>query len=115
MNTVCVPPRTYSPILIGGLHRSGTNLVRRVLHSHPNIAVGPESNIFRKGRLEEMHAWLRDTWAPGLDPRYEFDPERVDQVMATLMSSVMMPYCEKRGKKRWAEKTPKNILFIDTL
>ena len=26
-----------------------------------------------------------------------------------------MPYCQKQGKPRWAEKTPNNILFIDTL
>ena len=26
-----------------------------------------------------------------------------------------MPYCQKQGKPRWAEKTPETILLIDTL
>jgi len=28
---------------------------------------------------------------------------------------MFMPYGQKQGKPRWAEKTPNNILFIDTL
>ena len=39
----------------------------------------------------------------------------VDQVMAGLRHSIFMPYCQQQGKPRWAEKTPGNILAIDTL
>lgn len=110
-----LPADGYSPIFIGGLHRSGTTLMRRLLASHPHIACGPESNLFRDNQLERIYTYLRTTWATGLEPRYEFDPHTVDQVMAGLIHAVLMPYCQKRDKQRWAEKTPKNILFINTL
>ena len=113
--TFSLPPEGYSPIFIGGLHRSGTTLMRRLLDSHPHIACGDESNLFRDNELEHIYTYLRTIWARGLDPSYEFDPSRVDQVMAGLIHAVVMPYCQKQGKPRWAEKTPKNILYIDTL
>jgi hypothetical protein len=108
-------PADYSPIFIGGLHRSGTTLMRRLLASHSHIACGPESNLFRDNKLARIHAYLRTEWLAGLDARYEVNPQVVDQTLARLIHAVVMPYCQKRGKQRWAEKTPKNILFIDTL
>jgi len=113
--TLSLPPEGYSPIFIGGLHRSGTTLMRRLLDSHPHIACGPESNMFRDNQLERIYTYLRTIWARGLDPSYEFAPHTVDQVMAGLMHSIFMPYSQKQDKPRWAEKTPRNILLIDTL
>jgi Sulfotransferase family len=89
--------------------------MRRLLDSHPHIACGRESNLFRDNELERIYTYLRTIWARGLDPSYEFDPHRVDQVMAGLIHAVVMPYSQQQGKPRWAEKTPKNILYIDTL
>lgn len=109
------PPVAHSPIFIGGQHRSGTNLMRRLLARHPHIACGPESNLFRGNELARIHAYLRTEWAAGLDPRYKFDPTAVDRAFAALIDAVITPYCRKRKKRRWAEKTPKNIIFIETL
>ena len=113
--TLSLPPEGYSPIFIGGLHRSGTTLMRRLLDSHPHIACGPESNMFRDNQLERIYTYLRTIWARGLDPSYEFAPHTVDQVMAGLIHAVVMPNSQKQGKPRWAHKTPETILFIDTL
>jgi Sulfotransferase family len=113
--TLSLPPEGYSPIFIGGLHRSGTTLMRRLLDSHPHIACGLESNLFRDNQLEHIYTYLRTIWARGLDPSYEFDPHVVDQMMAALIHAVVMPYSQKQGKQRWAEKTPRNILVIDML
>ena len=104
-----------SPIFIGGQHRSGTTLMRRLLRLHPHISCGPESNLFRDKELIRIHNYLRTTWAAGLEPRYEFDSAMVDRVMACLINAVLMPYCQARNKQRWAEKTPKNIYYLETL
>jgi hypothetical protein len=108
-------PPAHSPIFIGGQHRSGTTLMRRLLARHPHIACGPESNLFRDNELLRIRDYLRTEWAPGLDPRYKFDPATVDRVLAALVNAVFMPYSSARHKRRWAEKTPKNILYIETL
>ncbi len=114
--TLSLPPDGYSPIFIGGLQRSGTTLMRLLLNSHPHIACGPESKLFQQNnRLEGIYTDLRTIWPTILSPHYEFDPHMVDQAMAALMHSTFMPYCQKQGKPRWAEKTPANILCIDTL
>ncbi len=113
--TLSLPTEGYSPIFIGGLYRSGTTLMRRLLNSHPHIACGRESKLFQDNQLERIYTDLRTIWPTILHPHYEFDPHTVDQAMAGLMHSIFMPYCQKQGKQRWAEKTPNNILVIDTL
>lgn len=106
---------TRSPIFIGGHHRSGTTLMRGILHSHPHIGIGPESNLFRDNRLARIRDYLRGEWATGIEPRYRFDSAAVDRVLADLIEAAIEPYIRARGKQRWGEKTPKNILFIDVL
>ncbi len=110
-----LPPEGYSPIFIGGLYRSGTSLMLQILDSHPHIACGPESHLSSHNQLERIYTDLRTIWPTILSPHYAFDPHTVDQVMAALMHSIFMPYCQQQGKPRWAEKTPANILAIDTL
>ena len=90
--TLSLPADGYSPIFVGGLYRSGTTLMRDLLNSHPRIACGPESHLFRQNQLERIYTYLRTIWPTILSPRYEFDPHTVDQVMAWLMHSIFMIY-----------------------
>jgi Sulfotransferase family len=113
--TLSLPTEGYSPIFVGGLYRSGTSLMRRILNSHPHIVCGRESKLFQDNQLERIYTDLRSIWPTILSPHYEFDPHTVDQAMAWLIHSIFLPYSQQQGKPRWAEKTPNNILFIDTL
>jgi len=68
------------------------SFMRRLLNSHPHIACGRESKLFKDNRLEGIYTDLRTIWPTILSPRYEFDPHTVDQVMAWLMHSIFMIY-----------------------
>ena len=81
----------------------------QLLDSHPHIACGPESHLFRKNQLEQIYTYLRTGWPTRLDPH------TVDQVMARLLHADAYWYCQKQDKQRWANKTPATILYIDTL
>jgi hypothetical protein len=96
-------------IVIGGTPRSGTTLVRRILDRHPGLCCGPETSILLPGgmRIDQVAAAYK--W-PAADLR---------QMMSTSASqgafvdSFAARYREQRGRPRWAEKTPLNVLCFD--
>ncbi|HEX8918374.1 MAG TPA: sulfotransferase [Chloroflexota bacterium] len=105
---------TRSPIFIGGHHRSGTTLMRVMLHRHPHIACGPESQLLDRTSFLEFHRYLEETWVPQFE-QYGFGADEMDRAVAAFVDNVFTRYQLQRGKRRWAEKTPKNILRIDYL
>jgi hypothetical protein len=125
-----------SPIFIVGANRSGTTLLRLILNAHPRIAI-PDELIYFESRLAgiPIGEW-RD---PGLSPdAYEDFVERVlktrcqtlDELdRSTLKSDILdgrptlrRPYrcileawARHHGKRRWGEKTPGNLFYVDIL
>lgn len=100
-----------SPVVVGGCGRSGTTLLRVILDSHPNICCGPESSLF-------LPLWPS---ARKLAARFEMPEQEVSELIATCASQAEFTdrffarYSERREKPRWAEKTPRNILYLDYL
>lgn len=98
------------PIFIVGCPRSGTTLLRLMLDSHPAISCGPETHFVAV--LEQvMNRW------PALQ-RYGFDEDYWYDKLAELVDSFQRDYAARRGKQRWADKTPRYALhlpFIDKL
>ena len=43
-----MPENNQKPIFIMGCERSGTTLIRLILHSHPNIALPPQTKFLKK-------------------------------------------------------------------
>lgn len=91
---------TCRPIFIIGCPRSGTTLLRLMLDSHPHISCGPESHFLidladignrQRARIE----------------RFGVGKEQWYEKTATFFDNFHMEYAQKRGKQRWAEKTPK--------
>jgi len=112
--------KRFPPIFIGGLFKSGTSLLRAMLGQHSEIAAGLESY------------WFDLDWNGPRDKKFQDHIERLhkfydmdDATIAALISQsttaldfldrFMMAYAEMEGKKRWAEKTPGNILYLDRI
>jgi len=106
-----IRPELTSPIFIGGHHRSGTTLIRVMLHRHPHIACGPESQLLEHTSFIDFHEYVTGSWGPILE-LFNLDGRDIDGAMAAFMDNFFSRYALERGKSRWGEKTPKNILRI---
>jgi hypothetical protein len=102
--------RTW-PIVIGGCHRSGTSLVRRVLNAHSAIHCGPEVKFFR----DFYGDYAGDQWA---DFRF-FATARTILAEGDLLEIAGAAFvamheraAARAGKRRWADKTPENVLHL---
>ena len=113
-------PYSEAPIFIGGLFKSGTTLLRAMLGQHSSIASGLETQ------------WFNMDWDGRKDKRfydhmerlrnfYGFDKDRTEQIVAESQDAIQFLnlflgfYAKSMGKKRWAEKTPGNILYLDRI
>jgi hypothetical protein len=103
-------PRAW-PIVIGGCHRSGTSLLRRVLNAHSAIHCGPEVKFFR----DFYGHYAGDPWA---DFRFfatarAMLPERdLLDIAGAAFVAMHERAAERAGKRRWADKTPENVLHL---
>lgn len=104
--------RNPTPIIIGGSHRSGTTLVRRILNGNPGIFCPPEIK-FHKDLLGQFpkdplgFARLGHTIKVlGLPLEEWFD--EFGKAYVRCMESAT----QRAGKKRWADKNPENALNI---
>lgn len=101
------------PIFIGGEGRSGTTLMRVILDSHPSIACGPETHLFRDPKFEEFFNYSLETWGDRI-AKYSYNPENY---LATCCEKMIRrffeQYAKRKNKKRWADKTPYNIKAIN--
>lgn len=88
-----------NPIVIGGCERSGTTLMLSLLTSHPNIYCIPyETGALIPGYSSETYKKIKES---------NNNPLRVYKIYNLII--------KKRVKKRWCEKTPKNVHFADRI
>lgn len=111
------PAETTAPIIILGVPRSGTTLLRTMLDAHPNIACGPETPWLGEHQPATLLGLVRAMREPehGYCQSYGQPAEVVHQAARRLLDDVMLAYAHARGKRRWAEKTPNNVLHLDAL
>jgi hypothetical protein len=94
------------PIFVVGCQRSGTTLVRMLLDSHPRISCGPETRY-----LESLRRVVDEDW--NRLERYGFSQQEWLERIATLFGGVHADYAARRGKARWADKSPRYALQLD--
>jgi len=124
------------PVFLVGLPRSGTTLLTAMLGAHPAFACGPETAFFMRlprdtSKLVDPAHWpdravehLASNQRRGV-PFYELyglDRAQVHAALAqrepsvgAMLESVISTYAFVAGKPRWAEKSPRHILFLPRL
>jgi hypothetical protein len=114
------------PVFAGGCPRSGTTMLRTMMHSHPDLAIPRETRFILEavkrradwgdlrdeGNRKRMIAWLID------DRTAQFRRLRVppDEARARLMAApptlgsilgtALALYAEVHGARRWGDKRP---------
>lgn len=112
------PPATSSaPTLIFGVPRSGTTLLRTLLDAHPAIAAGPEAPWLAEHQPRSVLGLARYLMEDqhGVVANFGASREEVLAAVRRLVDDLMGGYAERRGKRRWAHKTPNDILHIESL
>jgi len=100
------------PIVVGGCHRSGTSLVRRILDAHRRIHCGPELTFFR-----DFYGEYRDDRLAHLRfarTARDYVPENdALRILGGAFLELHEHATRRAGKERWADKTPENVLHLD--
>lgn len=112
----------FETIIILGFKRSGTSLLRVLLNSHPEIAIGPEikfmqiaSRQYPKTLDEFKKIAERET------PDYEYSDETLAKIYNAsttadeLFKNWCIEYKNSTGKKIWGDKTPQNFKYLNLL
>jgi len=100
-----------NPIMVFGIHRSGTSLFRRILNTHTSISCPPESYFFE--------AFIRmassDDIRAGLGGFGYVDQESFSNEIRKWMTIYHEANLKADGKKRWADKTPQYVHFSEEI
>lgn len=99
-------------IFVGGVPRSGTSLVQKVLDLHPNIYGGPEFDHFPNlmRNYENMLNGIKN----GRQKVY-YDESDLKNIYAEFISKLLIKKAIEKKRKYISEKTPDNILAFSSL
>lgn len=99
------------PIIVGGCHRSGTSLVRRILDAHSRIHCGPEIKFLS----DFFSDFLPDPLAPFRffsTARSVLPEDEVFRVAGKAFVEIHELAARRAGKTRWADKNPENVVYL---
>lgn len=103
---------TQIPIIVGGCHRSGTSLVRRLLNAHSNIFCGPEVKFLRDFHNEypaDPLSHVRFTTSA----RSILGEQELLEILGKSYIDILNKATKNARKLRWAEKCPENIIHLE--
>jgi hypothetical protein len=116
----------HRPVIIGGCPRSGTTLLRTMLHCHPEIAIPRETrfvleawrrrrrfgDLSREANRRRLACWIFKREKSQAD-RLELDPdEAIERLLASpptlgsMLATCFVMFAERQGKPRWGDKRP---------
>jgi hypothetical protein len=119
-------PEPSPPVIVLGVRRSGTTLLRVMLDRNPALAVPDESyfvpQLARRHRgTVDVDAFLDDLRRLPTLVEWDLRPEavarRLHPPMATgeAIAAVFEAYAAERGKIRWGDKTPLYMQYLPML
>lgn len=114
------------PLLILGVRRSGTTLLRVMLDRNPEIAVPDESYFVpqlahRHGRRPDLDAFVDDIRRLDTLREWKISPEdirsklRPGMTTGEAIGAIYETYAEQQGKARWGDKTPMYMQHLPLL
>jgi hypothetical protein len=117
---------TAAPVVILGVSRSGTTLLKEMLDRHSELAVPSESYFIpqlwdRRGPRPDAEAILADLGRLARVREWGVTPEDVrrrlapDPSFAEVIAAVYGAYADARGKARFGDKTPAYMQHLDLL
>jgi protein-tyrosine sulfotransferase len=92
-------------VFIGGMSRSGNNMVRNVLDSHPDITTGPETNIIDDSMA--LHNLLTSPTAR--DGSASIQQDEINQTIGAFIHSMYQPYATSSGKRIVVDRYPDSV------
>jgi hypothetical protein len=114
------------PVLVLGVSRSGTTLLKEMLDSHSELAIPTESyfvpqlwdrhsrNFDSEGFLADVGRLMRvKEWGVTPDDVRERLPE--NPMAAEAIRAIYRSYADARGKPRYGDKTPSYMQSLDVL
>jgi hypothetical protein len=105
-------------IIILGVPRSGTTLLRRLIDAHPNIACPGETNVFsscgRFLRSERIAEGVQIGVVDGLGYA-GFSKQEVLKRLRELAFSFHRDHAAQQGKARWGSKTAFDAFYLDEI
>ncbi|HSF82164.1 MAG TPA: sulfotransferase [Anaerolineales bacterium] len=132
-----------SPVFIVGIQRSGTTLLAAILAAHSRMSCGPETHFFRQlAKIDPELLVKPDTWPQAavdfigsithnsfsdretvtLLEKYRIDKNQVNGYLSArrpsisaVLGSVTEQHMTLLGKRRWVEKTPDHIKYLDLI
>ncbi len=118
------PNPNRSAVIVLGVSRSGTSLLRQMLNQHSEIAIPSESHFIvplweRYRRRPNTDLLLADLtyvrkvqeWGVDLDDVRRRLPEEAG--FPEVIQALYRSYAEARGKSRFGDKTPLYIQYLD--
>ena len=110
LSTVTTQP---DPVILGGSHRSGTSMIRRLFNYHKDFYSPPEIKLHRDllGQFIDKEMHKRDSLGSTLNS-LEIPSEYWLDEFTLAYTRCISRAAEISGKKRWVDNNPENSLNI---